>query len=103
MDSGDDLLAKLSKRLKALIEIRKFEIEKGRGILFTELVERLEMKRITVSKCHDSLSDIGLVFDEMIQMDDGSWSKVMSIDRRSKEFVDFIVEDVRDSDGDGHE
>ena len=72
----------LSKRLIVLLHIYDYQVEHGHGIGFTELKERTGLPHGTVSKSHDSLSDIGLVTDTLIKEGE-AWTKVIQIDDMS--------------------
>lgn len=95
MDKGKLILEELleSKRLRVLLDILKFQKENGRGITFPELVEMSTISRATVSKCQDSLNDVGLLNDDWATVD-GKHTKVIFIPDVSVPFVEKIEKDI---------
>jgi len=84
--------SKLSKRLKILILIYEYQIKNKNGIGFNHLVKISGEKRETVSKCQDSLMDMGLITDEMfLNKQEETWSKIIYITEHDISFVEKMI------------
>ena len=84
----------ISIRTQVLGNILDFQIENGHGIGFNELVDVSNMKRAIVSKCHDSLSDMGML-EYVWHLEDENWNKVMKIPDEQLEFVINTIQKIR--------
>lgn len=80
----------ISLRSQFLLVLINFQEENNRSALFNELIEMTGMERATVSKCHDNLSDMGMVEDVMMRVGNG-YSKVIYIPRPQLEVVRNMV------------
>lgn len=91
---GNKMEEKVSLRTQVLGNILDYQIENGHGIGFNDLVDVSKMKRATVSKCHDSLSDMGILEDEWY-LEDENWNRVMKIPDGQLEFVIDVIQKIR--------
>ena len=91
MNEGWDAI---SPRTQVLIAIRMHEINHGTGIGFTKLVESFsDLSRVMVSLSFDSLSDMGIICDDMVNTRK-VWHKAIFITEDSREFVDKVILDL---------
>lgn len=90
-----ETIPKISLRTQVLGNILDYQIEHGHGIGFNDLVDISKMKRATVSKCHDSLSDMGML-EDVWHLEDELHSKVMQIPDEQLEFVINTVQKIRE-------
>jgi len=86
-----DPQSRLSKRLEVLLLIHRYQSIHGHGIRFTELKEISGFTHGTVSKCHDSLSDMGITSDVWRQGEDGKWAMVLELDNDGMAFAELII------------
>jgi len=92
----------VSLRTQVLFRILEFQLEYGHGVGFNQLVTLCNLERTVVSKCHDSLSDMGLVEDAShLYEKDGetNFMTVMQINKHSLEFVKGIKDEVSEKTG----
>ena len=84
---------KVSYRTQVLIHIFEFKKRHKRGIGFNELVESTGLSRAIVSKSHDSLSDMGIIYDDWVTVD-GKHMKALFITPASLKFVGGMIQDL---------
>lgn len=92
--SGMNMTEEISLRTQVLGNILDFQIENGHGIGFNDLVEISGKERAVVSKCHDSLSDMGML-EDVWHLEDENWNRVMEIPDGQLAFVINTIENIR--------
>lgn len=93
-ERDDGLQERINIRTKVLMAIFEYQDEHGHGIGFEELVKKTGLKRQTVSKCHDSLSDMGIVMD-VHHLESGMHKPIMEIPQESMTFVKHMCEKIK--------
>lgn len=83
----------ISLRSQFLLVLLNFQEKNSRGAMFDELVEMTGMERQTVSKCHDCLSDMRMVEDKTILINE-AYSKIIYIPRPQLEVVREMTKDL---------
>lgn len=95
---GNEMEEKVSLRTQVLGNILDYQIENGHGIGFNDLVDVSKMERAIVSKCHDSLSDMGML-EDVWHLEDENWNRVMEIPDEQLEFVIDTIQKIRSEVG----
>ena len=89
---------KISKRTQALLKVLDFQLNFGHGVGFNQLKEITGFEHGVLSKCHDDLSDRGLL-EDVWYTDGETWSKVMQIPRHSVDFVIRMRDEIEEEIG----
>jgi hypothetical protein len=89
----------LSKELIVAAEIYRLTDVAHEEVYYSKLVENLKGKEkvsssATISKALDVLFDLGMVFAEWKQLENGRWARVLKIAGDSKTFIKSIYENV---------
>jgi predicted transcriptional regulator len=84
---------KISLRTQVLLEILEFQEEHNRGVMYTELLNRLDLNQAVISKSLDSLQDIGLIMDKWYTLNK-SYNKVIYIPTEMLSFVIYVRSEI---------
>jgi DNA-binding MarR family transcriptional regulator len=88
---------RLSKRTIIALLLLRMERKYNRPISFNDLLKTSRMKKTTVSKCYDSLSDMGMVEDEWC-LQDGYWYKGIILTKEARSLMTSIEKQIKNNE-----